>query len=348
MTEGHTPTVGPKDGESFRTYVLKPRGITFHPAARTFAGRHFASIFRKEDYSDNYKHSRVWLNLSQDEMQLIAEQFEIGILLYQNEAYAERIAGDYLIRRDVLQRPTRSDTLVLTHYVCKWGLNPPKNDQPGYNMDFGPPTIGGTTARKPYTFNFNSDQTFMLSSSIFPPLVRNRLYDMGMQVGKGGLCPYLTFEMGKTADMHQTEAENRIAIASTSWLHRRCVLRARANQAVAGKLSERTLSGLSHYGIIIFGSSFSVWATHPVLKDGATGIGNEDSIVGYSISKLWQGGLDFSGGVRTYEAWQNWIHSWGLGPFLESVREDVTSLTTWGDEEGVSVVEGTAEMTTGI
>jgi hypothetical protein len=207
---------------------------------------------------------------------------------------------------------------------------------------------------KPYLKN-RTRSTFCLTRHSCCPLLSSlRVYVLSYtkSVRKSsvdGICPYLTFEVKKTPDILQTEAENQISAASTFWLHRRCALRAKANETypLAGKPFQRSLCGLSHYSFVIFGHRFFVYVTDPILKDQTTGVDNEDSVIGYSTRKPWHGWLDLPCSVSDYETWQRYIHRWVLGPFLESAKEDVSILTASSDAEETSIIEGAAGMTIG-
>ncbi|KAI9759765.1 MAG: hypothetical protein M1840_003093, partial [Geoglossum simile] len=341
-TEGSAalPSVRPKDYQDFREFELHPRGITFPSTSIITPSCHFAKIFDKQDYEDNYKHSKVWLNLTDDDYDDIANEFDLAFNHRDNEAYLTCIAEKYLIPCDRRQPLKSRDVTIVTHDTAKWGLNPPKEGDTKHDKDFGPPVLYGTLPPKPYKFNLNPDKTFMLSSTVLSPILRFQLYAIGAFVRPGGTCPYLTYEMKKAPDMLQAEAENQIAAAASFWLHSRCDLRIRANEARsrAGKPLHTSLSGLAHYGIIIFGYSFTIWVADPTLKDEATGIDVRGSVNGYTIRNVWGGNLNILDGIRHYVTWQNWIHHWALGPFLEDFKRDVAALTVADEPNELSLV----------
>src|SRR5207248_1943778 len=55
-------SVRPKDGEYFREYALRPRGITFEFPTPVNPSKHFSN-FTKKDYDHCYRDSKVWLEL---------------------------------------------------------------------------------------------------------------------------------------------------------------------------------------------------------------------------------------------------------------------------------------------
>jgi hypothetical protein len=316
-------SVHPKDGELFREYALKPRGIVFELSEQVNPSNHFSGVFSKKNYGHCYKDSRAWLDLTSLDTKFIAEQFETAVALQENEAHFSRIVEQHLIPLDPRMRPGESKEVILTHEVSKWGPNPPKKGKPG----FGPPVVDETLPQKAYNSNLNSDKTFMLSITALPLAVRYQLYEYGALVKLYNACPYITFEFKKSPYMLQVEAENQMVAASTLWLHKCCALRNMANKARAQKDPKqspyRTLTNFRHYGIVIFGQNWTLWVTEPKVE----GIGQEESVVGYTVRKLWPEMLDTERGVRNYVVWQNWIHYWGLGPCLEEFRDDVTALT---------------------
>jgi hypothetical protein len=340
MFEGPVESVRPKDGEHFREFALKPRGIVFEFPTLVNPSKHFSDVFSKKDYNHCYNDSTVWLDLHGLDTGFIARQFEIARTLEENEAHFTRIAEKHLIMLDPRVCITHPDEVVLAYEVSKWGPNPPKKGEPGFGQPFGPPVVDETLSQKAYTFNLNPDKTFMLSITIFPPIVRNQLYRIGALTKLGGVCPYITFEFKKSPDMLQVEAENQIAAASTLWLHKRCALRNIANKARIQHSQKqspyRTLTSLRHYGMILFGHNWSIWITEPKVESAA---GQEEKVVGYTVRELWQGRLDSKEGVCHYVIWQNWIHYWGLGPCLEAFRDDVAVLTCADDPDEDSLIQ---------
>ena len=84
-------SVRPKDGESFRKYALKPRGITFELSTIVTPSNHFSEVFTRKDYEPCYKDSSVWLDLNKLDTEHIAGQFKVAVELEENEAHFTQV-----------------------------------------------------------------------------------------------------------------------------------------------------------------------------------------------------------------------------------------------------------------
>lgn len=296
--------LGPKD-DHFEDEILAAVGVLLYEDEQPYK---FEESFFSTGQPETRMASQVFLNIARKQASKIASQFKQFNQREYDEHALILMAAKYLAPFDELVQRTGAEVV---QSLCRNRWRPGKE---------GP--LVPTERQHTYNWDIEPDMTYMPVINVLGEDSRIALEQHGLRTvlaDSRGVCPYLTLEfkcrekMGKDSD-----AKCQIAAASVMWLHQRLEIMKLAlppnnNGLPALPPPERVAQDLRHFAIVLNSTNFQVWL--------ATFDGKR-----YHVKMLATGFLGQPEGVEAYAKWWNAIHAWGLGPNVQSFKDDVDAI----------------------
>ncbi|CAF9926270.1 hypothetical protein IMSHALPRED_006925 [Imshaugia aleurites] len=316
-----TKKITPKDGDKFRTRILRPRGISIKREDAVRVEAHFEVDKPTEAPSKWYvtekkaAPSPLWLDFEDDTVVQIKEIYAS----YLNEHLLEAEYAAYSMEKFFKMDPEAITTknrewrsrrmigiVVKSQDLAYWS-SPPEVERIDATSD---PEIYS------YDFDIRPDCSYWISTKGFNQETIQTVLERCFVWKEAMTGLYLTIEFKKdslTLDI----AENQVAAAGSRGLYNRFSLKVRCMTKAGVILQHTDFKHIRHYGVTMTGANFRIWCIQPLFTEDFKWNGCD--MISLSSGNCAARESD----IRLLMDWINEIHCWGLTVFAPEYEADI-------------------------